>query len=137
MQANILSNYGMLLLCGYQKTFLSKKTYLFWTRQLEICKTHCQRLWKSIQERRVAQSLKIPPSIEWDNYLSFTLANKICVNQLPDDLFTDFLFQIPLLVRTMWEIILPDLSIKQKQISCLSRVCEKKSKRFGYFNQNM
>ena len=34
--------------------------------------------------------LKNPSSIEWGNYLSVSLANKICVKQLPEDLFTDF-----------------------------------------------
>ena len=31
------------------------------------------------------------PSIEWGIYLSVSVANKICVNQVPEDLFIDFL----------------------------------------------
>ena len=35
--------------------------------------------------------LKNPSSIEWGNYLSVSLANKIFVNRLTGDLSTDFL----------------------------------------------
>jgi hypothetical protein len=39
--------------------------------------------------------LKIPSSIERGNYLSVSLANKICVNQLPKDLFLFFYVTTP------------------------------------------
>ena len=46
---------------------------------------------KAFRREELHSLLKIPSSIEWGNYLSVSLANKICVNQLPEDLFTDFL----------------------------------------------
>ena len=46
---------------------------------------------KAFKREELHSLLKIPTSLEWGNYLAVSLANKICVNQLPDDLFKDFL----------------------------------------------
>ena len=46
---------------------------------------------KAFKREELHSLLKIPTSLEWGNYLAVSLANKICVNQLPDDLFIDFL----------------------------------------------
>ncbi len=46
---------------------------------------------KAFKREELQGLLKIPTSIEWGDYLSVSLANKICLNQLPDDIFIDFL----------------------------------------------
>jgi hypothetical protein len=46
---------------------------------------------KAFKTEELHSLFKIHASIEWDDYLSVSLANKICVNQLPDDIFIGFL----------------------------------------------
>ena len=46
---------------------------------------------KAFKREELHSLLKIPTSLDWGTYLSLSLANKICVNQQPEDLFLDFM----------------------------------------------
>ena len=46
---------------------------------------------RKFNREKMHKILNIPTTLEWSKYSTFTLANSICMNTLPNDLFVDIL----------------------------------------------
>lgn len=92
VQAKVLSKLWYAAPVWMSKSILKQKEIsLLNTAVGSVLRHIVQDYERAFNREELHNLLEIPSSIDWGNYLSVSLANKICVNQLPDDLFKDFL----------------------------------------------